>query len=73
MPCVLFQHNGARGILCVRGVRPRRCAYCQNIATVLCDWPKGRGTCDRPMCQGCALEVDVDLHQCRAHARPGLF
>jgi hypothetical protein len=73
MPCVPFQHEGMRGIICGRGLKVTRCAYCPRPATLMCDWPKRSGTCDRAMCEGCALEVDQDLHQCRAHSVPGLF
>jgi len=75
MPCVPFQHQGMRGIVCVKGSLPppKRCAYCGKPATCLCDHPKGKKTCDRPMCAACATEVDTDLHQCRDHCQPGLF
>lgn len=76
MPCVPFNYQSMRGYACVRvrGLAPtHRCAYCGQSATVLCDWPKGQGTCDRRMCNGCAIEVDKDLHQCHAHSVPGLF
>jgi len=75
MPCVPFQHQGMRGIVCYRGSapRPKRCTYCGAPATCLCDHPKGKGTCDRRMCDACATEVDSDLHQCRDHCQPGLF
>jgi hypothetical protein len=73
MPCVSFQVDGMRGIVCGRGLKPRRCAYCGHLAEFACDWPKGKGTCSRPMCAAHSLEVDKDLHQCRDHAVPGLF
>lgn len=75
MPCVPFQHQGMRGFLCVKGPRPapKRCRYCGAPATCLCDHPRGSKTCDTPMCAGCAVEVDRDLHQCREHCQAGLF
>lgn len=75
MPCIPFNQNGMRGIACVRGpiARPKRCAYCGAPATCLCDHPKGKKTCDTPMCDDCVTEVDTDLHQCRGHCQPGLF
>lgn len=75
MPCVPFQHQGMTGIVCLKGPRAQAkvCAYCRAPATRLCDHPKGKKTCDRPMCARCATEVDVDLHQCREHCQEGLF
>lgn len=75
MPCLPIQVNGARGFMCTRGAAPKvkRCKHCGQPATLLCDWPRGSGTCDAPICIRCAVTVDADLHQCQAHSVPGLF
>lgn len=75
MPCIPFRQDGMTGIVCVRGTHPKskRCRYCGEPATCLCDHPKGAKTCDTPMCDACATEVDIDLHQCREHGQRGLF
>ena len=76
MPCTSFQYQGMRGIVCYSGPRikpTKHCRYCGKPATCLCDHPKGKKTCDVPMCAGCAVEVDKDLHQCREHCQAGLF
>lgn len=69
MPCTPFTlPNGARGFICSRTPRPR-CA-CGNPATLQCDAPTRRstGTCDRHLCERCAIEVGPELHLCQAHA-----
>lgn len=72
MPCVTIHSGNIHGIVCVRGVKKKCCAYCGKPAVFLCDFPKGKKTCDRPMCKGHAHEVDQDLHQCQEHCPPGL-
>lgn len=79
MACVTFHDpaTGARGILCLRGVRMKYCA-CGAVATLLCDGrvPGARGRsrrCNRAICEGCATPVDVERDlcpDCRAAAAP---
>jgi hypothetical protein len=39
----------------------------------LADWyAKADATCDRPVCERCAVTVGRDLHHCPAHARAAL-
>lgn len=75
MPCTPFTlPGGARGILCSRGPRPR-CA-CGQPARLQCDAPTKRrsGTCDKHLCESCAVEVGPDRHLCPAHRdQPELF
>jgi hypothetical protein len=61
-------------IACSRGER-HRCSTpgCQNDGTKQCDFPVKRngkpGTCDRYICQKCAMRVGPDLDYCGPHAR----
>lgn len=62
--------DGTTVIIC--GDRTRR-QYCQcgRLADLLCDWKvkeRKSGTCDKPICRRCALEVGPDKHLCREHA-----
>lgn len=70
MACVAFSDaaTGARGIVCLRGVRVKRCA-CGDVATALCDGRvpgAGRRTrrCDRPLCEAHATPLDADHDLC---------
>lgn len=55
--------------------RPRRCEDCSALtATLQCDWKLSPPdpvtdvkTCDRWICAGCAKEVGLDKHLCKAH------
>ena len=56
-------------ILCGDRQRRRRCVYCPEWGTKLCDGPKGFGgkkTCDLSMCDGCAVHVADDVDLCHA-------
>jgi len=66
MPCRRIKlANGGTAIVCTRGPQ-RRCA-CGLPATKLCDWPKGRSTCDAPLCERCAVSVGPDRDHCPGH------
>ena len=64
--------GGGFAIVCGRGTRQKRCTHCGRPSDKLCDFPlsgKLAGkTCDRPICQKCAMHVDPDLDYCRPHA-----
>lgn len=72
MTCHVLRNSDGTfvGFVCTRGRRPRaRACGCGRAAWRLCD---GRGegkrrTCDRPLCDGCALSVGGDLDYCAAH------
>lgn len=72
MACVHVKlADGTMGIVC--GVRVKRsfCA-CGRVGELLCDWKmkeKKSGTCDRPICKQCALEVGADKHLCKPHQK----
>ena len=71
--------------------KPRECVVCRRArARVLCDAPRprlrytrksGSKTCDRPLCEGCAISAEPDVDVCPEHrdhlaalaAQPGLF
>ena len=70
MPCeVVRLPDGGSAIVC-SGRSRSKCA-CGRAATLLCDWkvPARRsGTCDRPICRGCATKPAPDKDLCPAHA-----
>ena len=56
--------------VCRRGGAP--CSECHSPHTKLCDFPlRGSrgGTCDRKLCDRCAVTVGPDKHYCGPHAR----
>lgn len=60
-------------IICVRrGRGTRRCTFCKRVApTRLCDAPRAANaalTCDRALCDGCAVTFDGELDLCPSHA-----
>jgi hypothetical protein len=74
--------NGASAIVCSRSTPRRRCSngrrgnvsasQCIRTATKLCDYPLGNGkTCDKPLCDCCAVNVGPDRDYCPKHARAG--
>lgn len=70
MPCIPFEHNGVRGIACVKGARRQRCG-CGSLATLLCDWKvkaKRTGTCDKPLCEVCSYHPAPEKDLCPEHA-----
>jgi len=72
MPCDPIVDGSGRvvGIACSRGSRRRTCA-CGKPANYLCDAPKGRGTCDAPVCGACkTANPSTGKDFCRACARP---
>lgn len=59
--------SGGAAIIC----GPLRKCRCGKRATLLCDWKvKGKksGTCDQPLCSGCAFKPSADKDLCSAHA-----
>ncbi len=62
--------DGSVAILCGRGRRSPRCR-CGNVAQNQCDYPAGKGTCDRHLCGGCRTRVGDDLDYCPDHAGQG--
>lgn len=61
MRCDFFRlRDGTTGFVCSRGTRGRRkCVACGGEASLLCDWPKGKRTCDAPLCHRCAFQPDT--------------
>ena len=61
--------SGGSAIICT-SERAKRCD-CGNRARFLCDWkvPERRsGTCDAPICAGCATSPAANKHLCQSHA-----
>ncbi len=75
MPCEWFEFKHGdetfRGIVCTRGRRaPKKtfCIFCGcKRATLQCDAPPGRGTCDRDVCAECAIHVGANRDLCPPH------
>lgn len=40
---------------------------CAWISGFACDWKEGDGTCDRPLCERHAFQIDTDKHLCPEH------
>jgi hypothetical protein len=72
MPCIPFEVNGARGFICTRGQRRRKCSVCKRpTASRECDWKKPKkksGTCDAPLCDRCTFSPAEDKDLCPDHA-----
>lgn len=74
MPCrYVTLPGGGSAIVCGRGLRPKACSVCGRPSSKLCDFPlkgeKAGKTCDRPLCDKCAVHRDPDTDFCPAHAR----
>lgn len=52
------------------GKRRQKCRWCDRPATKLCDYPKGRGTCSKLMCNAHAVQPagTSDIDYCPHHA-----
>jgi hypothetical protein len=72
MPCHTVKLGNSIAIVCTRGQRTRRCSTCGSVADGLCDYPKGKGTCDKPLCRGCAVHPDgkPEVDYCPDHPQP---
>lgn len=71
MTCkVITTAGGGTAIICNRG--SKRC-QCGRSASKLCDYPltgsKVGQTCDVPLCNKCAVNIDKNKDYCRAHYR----
>jgi hypothetical protein len=62
--------DGSFGIVCGLRRSKKFCA-CGRPCEFECDWKmKVRsGTCDKPICSRCALQVGPDKHLCREHQK----
>lgn len=84
MPCTPVPlPGGITAIVCSRGRRrPRSCAHCGKPSSKLCDFerkvPEIRDgqqrlvvkTCDKPLCDACAVSVGPDRDYCPDHKAP---
>jgi hypothetical protein len=71
MPCTPIKLSDGT-VMIARGRSPRRrCSACGiHWADLACDEPDERhrsGTCDRPLCSGCAVHVEPDNDYCPTH------
>ncbi len=74
MPCNHIKlPGGASAIICTRRGPAKRCCSCGGPSSKLCDFPltgaKAGATCDRPVCQSCAVHRDPDIDYCPTHGR----
>jgi len=64
--------GGGTAIICGRD-RLKACAVCGLPSAKLCDFPltgvKAGKTCDRPVCEKCAVHSEPDTDYCPTHAR----
>lgn len=63
--------DGNFAIICGGRKRAQYCA-CGRASKFLCDWKvagKKSGTCDKPICERCALNVAPDRDLCPEHQR----
>lgn len=70
MVCETTELEGLGVIVCMRGVRPKKCRYCGAAAVRLCDakrTPRSKRTCDTPMCSRCTFNPAADVDYCREH------
>lgn len=72
MPCYPIydkKEDKINGFMCGKNLDLPICCNCRLICEYLCDFPVGKnGTCDRKLCQKCALEIKNDIHLCPEHA-----
>ena len=48
--------DGSRSLVMFAGpAQSARCVICGARGTLLCDYPAGEGTCDRSLCDTCAV------------------
>ena len=76
MPCIPLTVRDTEGkivgsgFLCSRR-GGRRCHVCKvRKATQECDYPKGGGTCDKPLCVQCAVKPARNVDYCPDHPNP---
>jgi hypothetical protein len=73
MPCHGFNKDGVSGIYCTGRKGRKKCAACgTQWASLECDFPdqnRKSGTCDKPLCNGCAVTVGPDRDFCPHHPR----
>ncbi len=62
--------GGGYAIVCGGHNRKVRKCACGKVAALLCDWPIGGGkTCDKPVCQDCAVKGGPNVDFCPSHER----
>lgn len=64
---------GVAAIVCRRGQRRPKCSVCRGVATLECDFPKGRGTCDAALCRRCAVRLEGGIDYCPSHEQRALI
>lgn len=68
MPCELIRIRDGGTIVLCSSKRSQRCSVCRRYkASLQCDFPDGKATCDKHLCASCAVEIGPDLHACPSH------
>lgn len=65
--------GGGTAIVCGPRTRTKTCVVCgRRQSSKLCDFPlrgaKAGKTCDRPLCERCAVHSEPDTDYCPTHA-----
>lgn len=71
MACVRIRVHGELAWLCGDFSNDERkpCAECGVMPSKLCDYPIGNErTCDRLLCEDCAVKIQGDIDYCPSHA-----
>ena len=62
--------DGTVAIVCSRNTRTPKCSICrERDGTRQCDFPKGKGTCDKYLCETCAVRIEPEVDFCPSHGR----
>ena len=63
--------NGSRAFICIRGrQRNKPCSVCSRPGDKLCDFPLGGGkTCDKSLCNRCAVHTHPNTDVCPSHPK----
>lgn len=68
MPCKTINLGDGVAIVCTHGrSKPRPCSVCGRPSAKLCDHPIVGGTCDKPLCDQCAVPMGKNRDWCPSH------
>lgn len=59
--------DGTVALVKLGRVRQKRCSVCRSPAGLLCDYPVRGHTCDKPLCESCAIHKNEDTDWCPDH------
>lgn len=70
MTCNVIDLGGGNSVIACSRERKRQCVECKAPASRLCDAKLSGGTCDRPLCVGCAVPAGRGVDLCPRHGDP---